>query len=188
MVSSTTERVRWTLSDLEGLPDNGNRYEIINGELLVTRSPHWQHQDVAGAIYAELRSWSRKSGAGQAAFAPGIIFSETDSVIPDVVWIGTDRLRQLLDEAGHLTGSPELIVEVLSKSAKDKKRDRETKLKLYSVEGVLEYWIVDRQEKTIEVYRRESGILKKALTLFAGDRLTSPLLPGFSCALESLFE
>lgn len=184
---SLKEQVQWTIHDLEYFPDNGNRYEIINGELFVTRAPHWEHQDIAGAIYAELRTWSQRSGAGKTAFAPGVIFSETDSVIPDVVWVSSDRLKQLLDDSGHLTGAPELIVEVLSLSAADKRRDREIKAKLYSVEGVLEYWIVDREQRLIEVYRRENGLLEKAMTLFEGDRLTSPLLDGFSLQLEQLF-
>ncbi|MGK7926907.1 MAG: Uma2 family endonuclease [Spirulina sp.] len=187
MMSITTEGVRWTIDDLAGFPDNGNRYEIIDGELFVTRAPHWNHQDIAGAIYAELRSWSQHQGSGQAAFAPGIIFSDTDNVIPDVVWVSNESLKNLLDDAGHLTGAPELVVEVLSLSEVDKKRDRETKVKLYSVQGVLEYWIADREQRLIEVYRREAGQLKKAMTLYQSDYLTSPLLEGFSFHLESLF-
>jgi Uma2 family endonuclease len=99
------------------------------------------------------------------------------------------RRSQLLDDSGHLTGAPELIVEVLSNSEKDKKRDRQTKLKLYSVQGVSEYWIVGREQQSIEVYRRENGVLKKILTLFEADQLTSPLplMPGFSCKVEFLF-
>ncbi|MGC1196984.1 MAG: Uma2 family endonuclease, partial [Geitlerinemataceae cyanobacterium] len=119
--------------------------------------------------------------------APGVIFSEADAVIPDVIWISTDRLAEILDESGYLTGAPELVVEVLSESAADKKRDRETKLKQYSVHGVIEYWIVDRCLRSIEVYRRENGILKKAMTLFEGDNLTSSLLPEFSCRVGTLF-
>ncbi len=188
MTSAISEQVRWTITDLEGFPDNGNRYEIIDGDLFVTRAPHWDHQDIVGAIYAELRAWSRQSGLGQAAVTPGIIFSEADAVIPDVVWASHERLAQFLDSSGHLTGAPELVVEVLSNTEKDKKRDRETKLKLYSVQGVFEYWIVDREQQLIEVYRRENGVLKKAMTLFQADRLTSPLLPGFSCEVARLFE
>ncbi|MEM8642536.1 MAG: Uma2 family endonuclease [Cyanobacteria bacterium P01_G01_bin.54] len=179
-------RVRWTVQDLEGLPENGNRYEIIDGELFVTRAPHWNHQDVAGKIYIALHLWSQQSGLGQASFTPGIIFTQNDSVIPDVVWVSNDRLAQLLDDAGHLVGAPELVVEVLSLSEKDKKRDRETKLKLYSVQGVREYWIADREQESIEVYRREQGILVKAMTLFEGDRLTSSLLPGFSFTVKNI--
>jgi Uma2 family endonuclease len=87
-----------------------------------------------------------------------------------------------------VTAAPELVAEVLSSTAKDKKRDQETKLKLYSVQGVLEYWIVDREERTISVYRRETGILKKVLTLFESDRLTSLLLPGFSIKIATVFQ
>ncbi len=195
MTPAISEQVRWTINDLEGFPDNGNRYEIIDGELFVTRAPHLDHQDVAGAIYAELRAWSQQSGLGKPYMTPGIIFSESDAVIPDVIWISDERRSQLIDASGHLTGAPELIVEVLSNTQKDKKREclrhgfaeRETKLKLYSVQGVSEYWIADREQQAIEVYRRENGVLKKAMTLFKADRLTSPLLPGFSCEVKSLF-
>mgnify|MGYP005845512345 CR=1 FL=1 len=187
MTSAISGQVRWTIADLEGFPDNGNRYEIIDGELFVTRVPHLDHQDVAGLIYAELLRWSLQSKLGKPFLTPGIIFSESDAVIPDVIWISHERRSQLIDSSGHLTGAPELIVEVLSKSEKDKKRDRETKLKLYSVQGVSEYWIADLEQELIEVFRRENGILKKAMTLFKPDRLTSPLLPGFSCQVEFLF-
>ena len=188
MTSAIPEQVRWTIADLEGFPDNGNRYEIIDGELFVTRAPHLAHQDVAGAIYAELRAWSLQSGLGKPFITPGVIFSESDAVIPDVIWISHERRSQLIDSSGHLTGAPELIVEVLSNTEKDKKRDRETKLKLYSAQGVIEYWIVDREQQLIEVYRRENGVLKKVMTLFPADQLTSPLLPGFSCEVALLFE
>lgn len=150
LTDTAPRRVRWTTSDLEGFPDNGNRYEIIDGELLVTRAPHWDHQDWAGAAYSALRQWSKQTGLGQASFTPSIIYSDSDNVIPDVVWVSTERLSQLLDESGHLTGSPELVVEILSKSEADRKRDRQTKLKLYSAQGVLE-----GEQKQLEVYRRD---------------------------------
>ena len=187
MTPTISKQVRWTIADLEGFPNNGNRYEIIDGELFVTRAPHLDHQDVAGLIYAELLRWSLQSGLGKPFITPGIIFSEFDSVIPDVIWISHERRVQLIDTSGHLTGAPELTVEVLSNTEKDKKRDRETKLKLYSIQGVSEYWIADREQQLIEVYRRENAILKKAMTLFKADQLTSPLLPGFSCEVGSLF-
>lgn len=186
MTPVTSEQVRWTIADLEGLPDNGNRYEIIDGELFVTRAPHLGHQDVAGLIYAELLRWSLQIDVGKPFITPGIIFSESNAVIPDLIWISHERRSQLIDDSGHLTGAPELIVEVLS-NTENKKRDRETKLKLYSIQGVAEYWIVEREQQSIEVFRREKGILKKALTLFKVDRLTSPLLPEFDCEVESLF-
>ncbi|BAY77778.1 hypothetical protein NIES25_42470 [Nostoc linckia NIES-25] len=119
--------------------------------------------------------------------APGIIFSDADNVIPDVVWASHERLKLLLDEAGHLTGAPELVVEVLSPGEKNEKRDKETKLKLYSVQGVQEYWICDCIQKKVEIYRREQAVLKLVSTLFHQDELTSSLLPGFNCLVSKLF-
>lgn len=188
MTLSSTNPVRWTVSDLEGFSENGNRYEIIDGELFVTRAPHLKHQDVAGLIYAALLGWSQQSRLGKPYITPGIIFSESNNVIPDVVWVSHERLAHILDEAGHLTGAPELIVEVLSQSETDKKRDRQTKLKLYSMEGVTEYWICDRQRQAVEIYQREAGLLRKNRTLFVADTLTSPLLPDFQCQVQSFFE
>ncbi|MBI3733244.1 MAG: Uma2 family endonuclease, partial [Chloroflexi bacterium] len=117
----------------------------------------------------------------------GVLFSDTDNVIPDVVWISQERLASLMDSAGHLTGAPELVVEVLSPGADNERRDREAKLKLYSVRGVREYWLVDWRVKQVEIYRRERAHLSLAVTLLAEDELTSPLLPGFACAVARLF-
>ncbi len=188
MTSITTEKVCWTIADLEGLPDNSNRYEIIDGELFVTRAPHLDHQDIAGNIYAELRIWSRKKQLGKAFMTPGILFYETDEVIPDVIWISYEKLNKFTDESGHLTVAPELIIEVLSTSEKDIKRDRQTKLKLYSIHGVCEYWIIDRQQQLVEVYRRDQGILKKVMTLYDTDQLISNLLPDFCCNIKEVFD
>ncbi|MBE9067536.1 Uma2 family endonuclease [Leptolyngbya cf. ectocarpi LEGE 11479] len=187
MTQTTDSRMRWTTTDLQLLPESSNRYEIIDGELLVTRSPHWGHQKACGNAYAELRDWSVETSLGEAVQAPGVIFSDADNVIPDVVWISKARLATSLDESGHLTVAPELIVEVLSSGVDNERRDRETKLKLYTSRGVQDYWILDWRLKQIEVYRRQSGLLQLESTLFPGDTLSSPLLPSFACDVERLF-
>jgi Uma2 family endonuclease len=187
MNQTISDKVRWTTADLELLPDNGDRYEIIDGELFMTRAPHWGHQEACGNIYLELKTWSRLTGLGRAAINPGIIFTEADNVIPDVVWASNERLAILLDEAGHLTAAPELIVEVLSPGADNHRRDRDLKLRLYSVRGVQEYWVVNWQLQQIEVYRREQTSLRLIATLLSNDELTSPLLPGFSCSVAQIF-
>ncbi|MFN3927202.1 MAG: Uma2 family endonuclease [Pseudanabaenaceae cyanobacterium] len=178
----------WTSNDLELLPDNGNKYEIIEGELFVTRAPHHQHQKTCGRFFAVLDTWSRSTGMGEASLGAGVIFGEHDDVIPDVVWVSTERYGMLIDEAGHLRGAPELVIEVLSPGAENERRDRQVKLKLYSIRGVLEYWVVDWQKQAIEVYRRENGVLKLTMTLYSEDVITSPLLPNFSCPLAQIFE
>ncbi|WP_017654514.1 Uma2 family endonuclease [Fortiea contorta] len=188
MNQTISNKVRWTTSDLELLTtDEWKRYEIIDGELFVTRAPHWKHQRTAGNIHLELEIWSRSSQIGEPIITPGIIFTEADNVIPDVVWISHQRLAQLLDDEGHLKGAPELIVEVLSPGATNERRDREAKLKLYSTTGVKEYWIANWQLQQLEVYHREATQLKLVATLLADDEITSPLLPSFGVRVQRFF-
>ncbi|MGJ3246333.1 MAG: Uma2 family endonuclease [Elainellaceae cyanobacterium] len=186
-MTSTPNRVRWTTSDIALFPDDDKRYEIIAGELIVTKAPRWSHQEVAGRIFAKLDDWSQATEVGRAAFNPGIIFTDEDNVIPDVVWASNERLNLLLDDAEHLTGAPELVVEVLSPGEKNIQRDYQLKLKLYSQQGVQEYWIVDKDLRQIQVYRRSNAVLTLVMTLQDGDVLTSPLLPDFSCPLAKFF-
>jgi Uma2 family endonuclease len=187
MNQTISDKVRWTTADLELLPDNGDRYEIIDGELFMTRAPHWGHQQTCGRFFSCLDTWSMSTGLGRAAINPGLIFTDADNLIPDVVWASNERLAILLDEAGHLTAAPELIVEVLSPGADNERRDRDLKLRLYSVRGVQEYWIVNWRLRQIEVYRREQASLRLIATLLSNDQLTSPLLPGFSCSVAHIF-
>ena len=181
--------LRWTTRDLAALPDDGGwkRYEILDGDLAVTRAPHIRHQKVAGKLHVRLEIWSEQAGLGESFEAPGVIFSPNDAVIPDVVWISQERLADGIDEGGHIIVAPELIAEVLSPGELNERRDREVKLKLYSIYGVQEYWIASWQRQTIEVYRRSDAQLQLAATLMEGDNLTSPLLPGFSATVKTLF-
>jgi Uma2 family endonuclease len=109
-------------------------------------------------------------------------------VIPDVVWISKARLQTALGAGGHLCQAPELVIEVLSPGSQNARRDRETKLKLYSRRGVDEYWIMDWQTRRIEVFRREDGQLQLVCTLYEGDTLQTPLLVGFSASVATFFK
>jgi Uma2 family endonuclease len=182
---ATTARL--TSADLEVMPDDGKRYEIIDGDLYVTKQPSWDHQVVNGRVYAVLDAWSTVSGLGHATIAPGVIFAEDDDVAPDVVWVSDARFRQALDTAGHLRGIPEIVIEVLSAGAINARRDRETKLRLYSRRGVDEYWIGDPRTRTIDVYRRDGEALDLVQSLGVADTIRSPLLPGFEAKLEQIF-
>ena len=186
---TTTAEPRFTTADVKLLPErlDDTRYEIIDGELYVASQPSWQHQETGGLIFGQLSTWSRRSGMGRATIAPGVLFAEDDNVAPDVVWVSKERLPVLLDEAGHLRGAPELIVEVLSPGKANEERDREVKLKLYSRRGVSEYWLVDWRLRQLEIYRREGTALELTMTLRGADTVQSPLLPGFSCSVEELF-
>lgn len=183
-----TTTLRWTSADLEVLPDDGKRYEIIDGELHMSRQPHWHHQFACFELAARLRDWSKQTGAGQVNLSPGLIFAEDDDVVPDVVWISQARLPSALGPDGKLHAAPELIAEVLSPGTVHERRDREAKLKLYSRRGVQEYWIVDWRLRQVEVYRRQDQALQLKSTLHQADTLDAPLLPGFGCQVSTLFE
>jgi Uma2 family endonuclease len=179
---------RFTSADLELMPEgDGKRYEVIDGELYVTHAPSYEHQDTAGSIYIELQLWSRQTGRGRAVQAPGVIFAEDDDVIPDVIWLSNEGLRVRRDTAGHFLVAPELVVEVLSPGSNNERRDRDVKLKLYSRRGVREYWLVDWQQRQIQVYRRAEQALTLIATLLDDDPLESPLLPGFSVPITQLW-
>ncbi len=182
-----TSTLRWTSADLEALPDDGKRYEIIDGELFVSKQPHFYHQHACGRVFSLLENWSTQSKLGQAIFAPGLIFADDDDVVPDVAWLSNKRLTAALGEDGKLHSAPDLVIEVLSPGLANQRRDREAKLKLYSRRGVLEYWIVDWWTRAIEIYRRRDAHLDLFAILVEGDLLESPLLPGFSAQVDDLF-
>src|SRR5947209_11026204 len=135
-----------------------------------------------------LQTWSDQTQLGMANLAPGIIFTDDNNVVPDVVWISRERLTTALQKDRKLHSSPELVVEVLSPGSENERRDREVKLKLYSRRNVKEYWIVNWRERSLEIYRREDAVLTLDRTLDDSDVLESPLLPGFRCEVSQLFE
>ncbi len=106
---------------------------------------------------------------------------------PDVAWISHERLATSLWPDGHFHSAPELVVEVLSPGEINERRDRETKLKLYSRRGALEYWIVNWRTRQIEVYRREEMALQQVGIVYENDILQSPYLPGFHCQVREIF-
>jgi len=180
--------LRWTSADLENLPHNSNRYEIIDGELIVSKQPHYYHQRVCSNAIAVLAAWSKETNLGEANFAPGVIFADDEDVAPDVIWISNARLAAALTADGKLHQAPELVIEVLSPGSQNARRDRETKLKLYSRRGVDEYWIMDWQARRVEVFRREQARLQLVCTLYDRDTLDTPLLEGFAAPVASFFE
>ncbi len=179
---------RYSSRDFELLPlEDCKRYEIIDGELYVSRQPQFGHQVVCNNLGMVLGIWNDSSGLGVVGQAPGLVFAEDDDVAPDLVWVSRERLPQVLGPGGHFYAAPELVVEVLSPGAANIRRDREIKLRLYDRRGVDEYWIVDWEARALDVYRRADGLLVHAATFRQANELTSPLLPGFSCPVSAIF-
>lgn len=177
--------LKLTIADLECLPEDGNRYELIDGELYVSKAPGWKHQRAVMRLGYLLEAYTEETGRGTIAPGPGIIFDDYNGVIPDLVYVSPEREHLITDRG--LTGAPDLVVEVLSPGAKNTERDRLIKRQLYSRRGVLEYWIVDPDGETVEVYRLEESDLVLARRLQKSDTLTSLVLPGFSCPAAEIF-
>lgn len=184
-----TTTLRWTVSAVEALPDrlDDTRYEIIDGELYVSKQPHWHHQLSCSRLLRALLSWDPQCRRGESTLAPGVIFAEDEAAAPDLVWISHERLNTALAEDGKLHQAPELMVEVLSPGSANERRDREAKLLMYARRGVDEYWIVSWQARTVDVYRRGVHDLHYVATFSEADTLTSPLLPDFSTPVRDLF-
>jgi Uma2 family endonuclease len=176
-----------TVADLDAMPDDGNRYEIIEGELFVSRSPNLKHQRVSRNLLAAFIVFLDRNPIGEILPTPGVIFSDFSGVIPDLVFISGER-RDEIASGDRIAGAPDLVIEIVSPGTENQRRDRIAKRQLYGKYAVKEYWVVDPEKQTIEVYLLQGDVLRLTATLREKDQLTSSLLPGFSCTVETIFE
>lgn len=149
-MASALERKHWTVADWEALPEDGKRYEIIDGELFVTPAPAWDHQRVVGLVYRRLADYVDAARIGEAMISPADIEFADDTVVqPDVFIVPLVegvRPRKWKDVTGLL-----LAVEILSPSTA--RVDRTVKRRRYQRADVSEYWIVDGEARVIERWR-----------------------------------
>ena len=140
----------WTAEEARQLPDDGNRYEVVDGELLVSPSPQLPHQEAVSLIEASLRAFLKREPIGRALHSPADIeFNPRTLVQPDVFVapLFEGRRPRNWTEISTLL----LAVEVLSPSTA--RYDRWTKRRLFQREGVPEYWIVDLDARVVERWR-----------------------------------
>jgi Uma2 family endonuclease len=173
----------FTAEDLEHLPDDGKRYELFDGELIVSPAPIPQHQGVSwecGNFLAQAVS----AGWGRAFAAPiEVHFSSHRVVQPDLLFIRRERLHIIGKK--QIEGAPDLVVEILS--PRSRKADLGWKLTLYAQGGVPFYWVLDPVARTVRVYRLEEGAYIAEPILRPGQMLTCPLFPGIAAAVTRLF-
>ena len=174
-----------TIADLEAMPEDGNRYEVIEGELFVSRAPSLIHQSIVGSVFFVFNSYLLEHPIGKVWPGPGVIFSDFSGVIPDVVYISNERRREIATGT-RVSGAPDLIIEILSPGAENERRDRQAKRQLYRKYGVKEYWIVDPERSAIAIYRTSK--LKLVATLGIRDQVTTTLLPGFRCSVSDILK
>jgi Uma2 family endonuclease len=138
---------RWTAERVRALPDDGNRYELIGGELVVTPAPRGLHQESIMGLVTRLEPWLRTTGIGRLLFSPADLSLGEDEVLqPDLFVYRTASGARLRDWSDIV--ELRLVVEVLSPSSA--RYDRQLKRKRYQRAGIAEYWIVDLDARLIE--------------------------------------
>ena len=172
-----------TYADYCRTPDD-ERYELLDGELIMVPAPGTGHQRIAIRLGSLLHVFVEKRGLGQVFAAPyDVVLSETNVVQPDLLFIANERTHIITPD--NVQGPPNLVVEILSPSAAN--RDRTLKRALYAQYGVPEYWLVDPDARTVTVLRLGAAGFTVAARYGAGETLTSPTLPGFTANLDNLF-
>ncbi|MGI8475941.1 MAG: Uma2 family endonuclease [Thermomicrobiales bacterium] len=171
-----------TFEDYLALPDDGVRYELIFGELMMSPAPRMIHQYLVGEMFWLLSSFVRIGELGLVFVAPfDVKFSRYSVVQPDVLVILRDNMAILNDD--RVEGAPDIVVEVLSPSSRG--RDLVKKMALYAEHGVPEYWAVDSKTEKVDVLALEGG---RYLRYAAEDGIArSRVLPGFEVDPATLF-
>lgn len=175
------EPLKLTYKDYLLLPED-RRYEIIDGELLMTPSPKTMHQIIIGRIFRILSEFAEEHDAGKVFIAPyDVVLSKHDIVQPDIIFVskeGSGIITEL-----NIQGSPDMVIEILSPSTKE--RDLVLKKKLYAAFGIKEYWIVDPENEKITLLTlgKEGYVAQKAIGI-----VKSLLLKGLKIDIAKLFK
>lgn len=168
--------------DYARLPDDGKRYEILDGELYVTASPSLLHQRLSKRLQRRLEDFFEVRGLGEVFNAPiDLILAQHDIVVPDLVIVAEPG--QL--SARAIEGAPLLVVEILSPSTRT--RDRGAKMGRYATLGIPHYWIVDPDAQTIECWRLESGQYRLVTQATVPEVLMHPDWPELAIDLAAIW-
>jgi len=163
-------------------PETNQPCELWDGELVMSPSPSFFHQEIVGRFYYQLYQWVTKHKLGKVIGAPiDMILSPHRVTQPDVAFIAKDRLGII----GRVINGPvDLAAEVISLG--NRNRDRIEKRDLYEQYGVKEYWIIDPEAQTVEVLFSEDGRYRLLMRCTVGETAASQLLPGFEVAVTGL--
>lgn len=175
-----------SIYDLEATPDDGNIYELFEGELFVSKAPALKHQEIIGNFATILNSYLWQNPIGKIWVTPGVIFDEYNSAIPDLVFIAKERIPQIASGI-HIVGAPDLAIEIMSPGSENVRRDQIVKRQTYAKFGIREYWIVEPIVEVIEISRLQTNVLASVGTFRNADQITSPLLPDLSFTVKDVF-
>jgi Uma2 family endonuclease len=149
----TTTRYTWTYDEYARLPDDGNRYEVIDGEVLVTPASSTGHQHILATLLLALRSYVERESLGVVLPDVDLLFVEGQFLRPDLLFVPNAARGGITSRGVH--EAPGLVVEILSPSSGA--IDRVKKPRRYRDFGVPEYWVVDPEERAVWVWRFAEG-------------------------------
>ena len=178
-----------TYDDYCLLPNDRNRYEILDGELSVTPAPRTKHQSVSSHLHRILANSIVANQLGDIFAAPtDLILAPTTVVQPDLIFIGNDRRHIVTERA--IEGSPTLVIEILSPTTH--RTDRVTKAQLYQAprqpqRKLPHYWLIDPDQQTIEAYELVVDHYDLVASARDAEVFTPSLFPGLSIRLADLW-
>ncbi len=174
----------WRYEDYLRLPDNGFRYEIVKGELIMSPAPTTRHQLMATYMVSALFDFAKKHKLGEVFSAPiDVRLGHSAALVqPDILFIAKERLRIVKEQ--NIEGPPDLIVEILSPGTAV--YDRQNKFQAYAAAGVREYWLVDPDGCTVEVNVLRGQAYAPLGSFGPADQMRSEVLPGWDTAVSAL--
>ena len=175
-------QIKFTYRDYLLLPEQDRR-ELIEGDFHVVPSPKFKHQAISRNLGVEMWEFVRQNSLGIVLWAPmDVVLDQENVVQPDILFVSNDRRNIITDD--NISGAPDLVIEILSPSTAD--RDRELKLGLYARFGVSEYWIVDPDERSVQVMKLGAGGYD-SIERHESGTISSTLLPGLAVSIGDIF-
>lgn len=182
-IAATGDKKRYTYRDYLELGDEG-RYEIIEGDLYLTPSPGFKHQNVVRKLARLLADWVESRDLGVVITAPfDVVLQEETILQPDILYLARENYHRLTDSC--LKGPPDLVVEVISPASA--RQDRIKKSRLYQQHGVKEYWLVEPEAATVEIFTNAQDCWHLTGAFGKEEVLSSHLLPGLEIDLNTIF-
>jgi Uma2 family endonuclease len=169
-----------TVHDYMGMPEGPPHYQLIEGDLYMSPSPNWRHQEIALNIAHIIKKYWERHPCGKVFISPlDVILTEINVYQPDVLYFTNERDSILGERC--VEGAPDFVVEILSESTA---RLDTIKRKIFARTGVTEFWSVQPELKEIAVYDLRKDPDSPKATCRGKDKFGSPLFPGlkFSCA------
>jgi Uma2 family endonuclease len=175
---------QWTYEDYAALPDDGNRYEVLDGVLYMAPSPDRWHQETFGAIFYHLYTAIQLAGLGKVYSGPfDVRLNPKNTVQSDVLVVFNEHLDRITRRG--VVGAPDLAVEIASPSTA--RIDPSEKLNAYASAGVPEYWIVNPGSCTVEVFVLKQDTYSSSGIYYGSAMLPSRIIPGLNVRVEQFF-